>query len=420
MSFLQNPRVPASAGTTNPGFSLYSLAGQATLARQTQPRKIAQPDSQYLRFTAGEIDDGRRLHPTTSGVERQFDLVFQTRRNRLAVVQRQIVPRQLQRRADYRLPQFLQQIVHHRMVGNANADRLARWMGQAARHLSRRFENERIGAGSCQSQQPVGGIVDLGIGRNLGQVAAQQTQVVAFVDPAQTPDAVDRRLVVELADQRVAGVGGSGHETALRQRLRRTAQQPSLRVLRMNRKKLRHPAMIEGMAIYRLGNRIPQIHPSAYIHDSAVVIGDVVIGAHASIWPGVVLRGDREPVVVGEETNIQDGSVLHTEMGSPVVLGNRVTIGHMVMLHGCTVGDGSLVGIQAVLLNDSVVGRHCLVGAAALLTEGKRVPDNSLVIGAPGRVLRDLRPEEIADLDASATAYVGYAEMFRSQLQRIG
>ncbi len=178
--------------------------------------------------------------------------------------------------------------------------------------------------------------------------------------------------------------------------------------------------MIEGMAIYRLGDRIPQIHPTAYIHESAVVIGDVVLGAYSSIWPGVVLRGDREPVVVGEETNIQDGSVLHTEMGSPVVLGNRVTIGHMVMLHGCTVGDGSLVGIQAVLLNNSVVGRHCLVGAAALLTEGKRVPDDSLVIGAPGRVLRELRPEEIADLEASATAYVEYAEMFRSQLQRIG
>ena len=149
------------------------------------------------------------------------------------------------------------------------------------------------------------------------------------------------------------------------------------------------------VAIYRLGQRRPEIHPSAYVHESAVLIGAVLIGPRASVWPGAVLRGDNEPIEVGEETNVQDGCVLHTDPGVPIRVGARVSVGHQSMLHGCTIGEGSLIGIQAVILNECVVGRNCLIGACALLTERKHVPDGSMVVGAPAKVLRALRPEEV-------------------------
>jgi len=173
------------------------------------------------------------------------------------------------------------------------------------------------------------------------------------------------------------------------------------------------------MAIYRLGERRPEIHPSAYVHESAVVIGAVLLGPRVSVWPGAVLRGDNEPIEIGEESNVQDGCVLHTDPGLPVRIGARVSVGHQSMLHGCTIGDGSLVGIQAVLLNECVVGKNCLVGASALVTERKQVPDGSMVVGAPGRILRALTPEEIGRMAENAASYVRRAALFRAELQRL-
>jgi carbonic anhydrase/acetyltransferase-like protein (isoleucine patch superfamily) len=174
-----------------------------------------------------------------------------------------------------------------------------------------------------------------------------------------------------------------------------------------------------NVAIYRLGERRPDIHPSAYVHESAVLIGAVVLGPRASVWPGAVLRADNEPIVIGEESNIQDGCVLHTDPGLPIAIGARVSIGHQTMLHGCTVGDGSLVGIQAVILNECVIGKNCLIGACALLTERKQVPDASMAMGAPAKVVRELRPEEIARLADNAQSYVRRAALFQAELQRL-
>lgn len=173
------------------------------------------------------------------------------------------------------------------------------------------------------------------------------------------------------------------------------------------------------MAIYRLGERRPEIHSSAYVHESAVLIGAVVLGPRASIWPGAVLRADNEAIHIGEETNVQDGCVLHTDPGLPVRVGARVSVGHQSMLHGCTVGDGSLIGIQAVILNEAVVGRNCLIGACSLVTEHKQIADGSMVVGAPAKVLRALRPEEIERMADNALSYMRRAALFAAELQRL-
>jgi carbonic anhydrase/acetyltransferase-like protein (isoleucine patch superfamily) len=154
-----------------------------------------------------------------------------------------------------------------------------------------------------------------------------------------------------------------------------------------------------------------------WIAPGAVVIGQVVLKKNASVWFGAVLRGDNDPIVVGENTNIQDGSILHTDLGSPLTLGAGVTIGHRVMLHGCTVGDNSLVGIGAVVLNGARIGCNCLIGAGALITEGKVIPDNSLVIGAPGRGARALSDREIEGLRASAAGYVANWKRYAASLK---
>src|SRR5215203_1585635 len=149
------------------------------------------------------------------------------------------------------------------------------------------------------------------------------------------------------------------------------------------------------MAIYRLGERVPNIDPSAYVFDTATVIGTVILGARVSIWPYATLRGDNEPIVIGDDSNVQECSVLHTDPGVPLTVGRHVTIGHQAMLHGCTIGDGSLIGIQAVILNGAVIGRNCLIGAGALVTEGKQIPDGSLVVGSPAKIVRQLEPADI-------------------------
>ncbi len=174
------------------------------------------------------------------------------------------------------------------------------------------------------------------------------------------------------------------------------------------------------MAIYQLGDDAPRLAPGAWVADSAQLIGRVQLGAGASVWYGAVLRGDNEWITLGARTNVQEGSVLHTDLGFPLTLGDDVTVGHQVMLHGCTVGDGSLIGIQAVVLNGAKIGRNCLVGAGAVVTEGKEFPDNSLILGAPAKVVREISPEQAARLKMSALHYVENAERHRTLLKKIG
>ena len=174
------------------------------------------------------------------------------------------------------------------------------------------------------------------------------------------------------------------------------------------------------MAIYQLGDDVPRIAPSAWVADSAQVIGRVELGEGASVWYGAVLRGDNEWITIGARSNVQDGSVLHTDIGWPLTLGEDVTIGHQVMLHGCTVGDGSLIGIQAIVLNGARIGRNCLVGAGAVVTEGKEFPDNSLIVGAPAKVVRELSPEQLARLKLPGAGYVQNAQRHSLGLKKIG
>ena len=173
------------------------------------------------------------------------------------------------------------------------------------------------------------------------------------------------------------------------------------------------------MAIYQIGDDAPQLAPTAFVADSARVIGRVRMADGSSVWYGAVLRGDNDWITLGARSNVQDGSVLHTDMGFPLTLGEDVTVGHQVMLHGCTVGDGSLIGIQAVVLNGAVIGKNCLVGAGAVVTEGKVFPDNSLILGSPAKVVRELTPEQAARMRYGALHYVENAQRHRTQLKRI-
>jgi carbonic anhydrase/acetyltransferase-like protein (isoleucine patch superfamily) len=173
------------------------------------------------------------------------------------------------------------------------------------------------------------------------------------------------------------------------------------------------------MAIYQLGDDAPRIDASAWVAGSAEVMGRVALAADASVWYGCVLRGDNDWITVGERSNIQDLSVLHTDAGVPLTVGADVTVGHQVMLHGCTIGDGSLVGIQSVILNGARIGRHCIVGAGALVTEGKEFPDGVLIVGSPAKVVRELTPEQIERLKWSAAHYVDNARRHRLQLKKL-
>ncbi|NML62411.1 gamma carbonic anhydrase family protein [Massilia sp. RP-1-19] len=174
------------------------------------------------------------------------------------------------------------------------------------------------------------------------------------------------------------------------------------------------------MAIFQLGEHAPEIDASAFVAESANLIGKVTLEANASVWFGVTIRGDNERITIGEDSNVQEGTVMHTDMGYPLDIGKGVTIGHQAMLHGCTVGDGSLIGIQAVILNGAKIGKGCLVGAGALVTEGKEFPDYSLIIGAPAKAVRTLGEEDVARLKASAASYVKRGQLFKAELKRIG
>jgi carbonic anhydrase/acetyltransferase-like protein (isoleucine patch superfamily) len=173
------------------------------------------------------------------------------------------------------------------------------------------------------------------------------------------------------------------------------------------------------MPVYAIGAQRPQLADPVWIAPNATVVGAVRLAANVSVWWNATLRGDNDPISVGANTNIQDGSVLHTDEGVPLNIGADVTIGHMVILHGCTVGDGSLIGMGAVVLNRAVIGRDCLIGAGSVVPEGKEIPDRSLVIGTPGRVIRQLTDEEVAKQRAGAAGYVEHWQRYVKELQRI-
>ena len=173
------------------------------------------------------------------------------------------------------------------------------------------------------------------------------------------------------------------------------------------------------MAVYELDGVAPRVAAGAWIADSAQVMGQVELGEDVSIWFGSVLRGDTEMIRIGRGSNIQDGSVLHADIGRPLEIGENVTVGHKVMLHGCSIGDGSLIGIGAIVLNGAKIGRGCIVGAGALVTEGKEFPDGSMIIGSPAKAVRELNTEQRQGLVWSAQHYIENARRFRAGLKQI-
>ena len=173
------------------------------------------------------------------------------------------------------------------------------------------------------------------------------------------------------------------------------------------------------MALYQIDEFKPAVAASAWVADSAEVIGSVTLGEDSSVWFGVVIRGDTSTISVGKGSNVQDNSVLHADHGMPLVIGDGVTVGHQVMLHGCTIGDGSLIGIQAVVLNGAKIGKNCLVGAGALVTEGKEFPDGSMIFGSPAKAVRQLSPEQIEGLKMSAESYIANARRYKAGLKKL-
>ena len=173
------------------------------------------------------------------------------------------------------------------------------------------------------------------------------------------------------------------------------------------------------MTLYTLGALAPQLPASGdfWIAPDANIIGNVVLEDGASVWFGATLRGDNEPIVVGEGSNIQENCVLHTDIGCPLSIGKNCTIGHKAMLHGCTIGEGSLIGMGATILNNAVIGKGCLIGAGALVTEDKIIPDGTMVLGSPGTVVKELSPEQKAGLVASAVGYQTNMRRFRDDLK---
>ena len=173
------------------------------------------------------------------------------------------------------------------------------------------------------------------------------------------------------------------------------------------------------MAIYALDGHVPDIAATAYVADDATVIGRVKLAGHASVWPGAVIRADDDTITIGERSNIQDGAVLHVDPGMPLTIGADVTVGHLATLHGCTVGDGTLVGLGAIVYNRATIGRDCLIGAGTIVTEGKQFPDRSLIVGAPGKLVRELDDAAIAAMRTNIDAYVKRGAHYRDTLKRI-
>ena len=175
------------------------------------------------------------------------------------------------------------------------------------------------------------------------------------------------------------------------------------------------------MTVYALGDKTPNLPASGnfWVAPDAQVIGNVTMLENASVWFNAVIRGDNEEITIGENSNIQDGAVMHTDIGFPMVIGSNVTVGHQAMLHGCTVGDNTLIGIGATVLNGAKIGKNCLIGAHALIGEGKEIPDNSMVLGMPGKVVRELDENNAAMLKASADYYVSNWKRFKKDLKEV-
>ena len=176
------------------------------------------------------------------------------------------------------------------------------------------------------------------------------------------------------------------------------------------------------MTVYRLGDKQPQLPPEGeyWIAPNATVLGSVILHPGASIWFGAVVRGDNDPITIGRNTNVQDNAVLHSDEGLPLTIGADVTIGHQAMVHSCEIGDQTLIGIGAVILARARIGRHCIIGAGALIPEGKEIPDGSLVVGSPGRVVRELTEAQIGFLKLSADHYVANWRRYAADLQPLG
>ena len=171
--------------------------------------------------------------------------------------------------------------------------------------------------------------------------------------------------------------------------------------------------------IYDLGERKVQcLGDDWFIADTATVIGSVVLNNNVSIWFNTVVRGDNDLITIGDDSNVQDSTVLHTDKGIPLTIGRQVTVGHMVMLHGCTIGDNSLIGIKSVILNQAVIGKNCIIGANTLITENKTIPDGSLVMGSPGRVVRQLNEQDISKITDFAHHYVSNFKRYKRELQQ--
>jgi carbonic anhydrase/acetyltransferase-like protein (isoleucine patch superfamily) len=173
------------------------------------------------------------------------------------------------------------------------------------------------------------------------------------------------------------------------------------------------------MAIYRFDQHVPQVAPDAYVAETATVLGRVTLASRASVWFGAVVRGDNDDIVIGAGSNVQDGAVLHVDPGFPMRIGARVSIGHQAMLHGCTVGDGTLIGIQAIVLNGAVIGPDSLVGAGALVTEGKQFPARSLILGSPAKVVRELTEQDLLMLRGAANSYIERSARYVESLVRV-
>ena len=169
--------------------------------------------------------------------------------------------------------------------------------------------------------------------------------------------------------------------------------------------------------LYQLGDTKVQVEEGVWVAENAVVVGNVLLKENSSVWFNAVIRGDNDLITIGEGANIQDGSVLHSDPGSPLTVGANVTIGHKVMLHGCDIGEGSLIGINSVVLNNARIGKNCIIGANALITEGKEIPDNSLVMGSPGKVVKTMTDDQAKKVKFSAIHYVENARRFRDSMK---
>jgi len=173
------------------------------------------------------------------------------------------------------------------------------------------------------------------------------------------------------------------------------------------------------MAVFSLGDHIPQIHETAWVAPTASVIGNVILEEGASVWFGAVVRGDNEPIIIRKNANVQDNAVCHSDPGSPLEIGENVTVGHLAMLHGCTIGANSLVGIGATVLNGAVIGKHCLVGAHSLVTEGKQFDDGAMILGSPAKAVKELPEHQQAMLRMSGDIYVKNSARFRDEMKPV-